>query len=326
VVSSTGVEASGLGAEVVSTDHAEVAATGNTLLSCGTPWLSCEWAQHGRGQLFNDFWRMEPYDSDDNARTAASSAATLTVPDGATISWAGLYWSGTGSAGSTALLGATPDSYTTIRSSRVEDEKLHGTATYQAFADVTAQVKAGGTWWVGLPQAPAGGRDSYAGWSLVVVANADSLPERQVAVFDGLNPVDRDAAAINFALGPSGAGSGQVSTVAWEGDRGLTGDQVDLDGQSLADCSGLACDMEDSTAQGAIPNDPHGKRPDVGRDPGGHCHRPWPECAPGSWNTFGTDVHTYPVQVAASDEHRIRASTVSDVFSLGVVGVSLPPK
>jgi hypothetical protein len=82
--------------------------------------------------------------------------------------------------------------------------------------------------------------------------------------------------------------------------------------------------MEDSTAQGAIPNDPHGKRPDLSL--GHHCHRSRWDCSPDDWNTFGTDVHTYPVQVAAGDDHRIRASTVSDVFSLGVVGVSLPPK
>jgi hypothetical protein len=340
--SMAGVEEAGLGAEIVTTDHAAVAATGNTLLSCAPPWLSCDAARHGFGDLLNDDWPMRPYDSDDDSQTAASSSAVLTVPDGTQISWAGLYWSGLGSPDSASAMLGQHGSYTSVQSSRVEQQTLHGTKTYQAFADVTATVKSGGTWWAGLPDPPEGGYSSYAGWSLVVVVKGDSLPERRVAVFDGLSEAGVETP---FDLGPSGAGPGQVTTVAWEGDAGLTGDQVDLDGVPLAPCDG-ACDMEHSSAEGAIPGEGGGglKHPDqaggdktggdktgtdgTGGDRAGpeHCHWHWLECPGGAWNTFGTDVHTYPVQLDAKDDHKVSAATVNDLFLLGVVGVSLPPQ
>ena len=316
VTSSVGVSHSGLGAEVVTTAHATVTAAGNSLLSCATPWLTCDLTRHRIGEpLINDYWWMQPYDTDSSRQTAASSAATLAVPAGAHITWAGLYWSGTGASPGTALIGRTGSSYTSVPSTRVENVSLHGLPTYQDFANVTATVQSGGTWWVGLPSRPQGGERSYAGWSLVVVAASDALPERQVAVFDGLTPVEPGAPA-DFAFEGSAAGSGSVSTVAWEGDDGLTGDQVDLDGTPLTPCSGTACDMENSTAQGAVPTCVDATKLDTKmRD----------TCAMPGWNTFGTDVHTYPVQVAARSRHVLHASTISDVFSLGVVGVALPP-
>jgi hypothetical protein len=280
-----------------------VLATGNALLSCApSPWRICTSAQHRAGlRLYNDDWWMRPYDTDHDPLTAASSSGTITIPAGATVTWAGLYWSGSGAGQPTALLKHDSSVYKNVQSTRLEHDSLRGHETYQAFADVTDQVSSGGTWSVGLADKPTGGFASYAGWSLVVVVHDDSLPERQVAVFDGLGPVDQNE-PLNFDLDyATQAGPGQVTSVAWEGDDGLTGDHVDLDGAPLAPCSGTACDMEDSSATGAT------------------------SVPPGSpWNTFGTDVHTYPVQVSADDAHHLSAGTVRDAFSLGVVGVALP--
>jgi len=303
ISSPTGVVNSGLGAEVVTTAHAGVYATGNTLLSCPTPSLICHEARHrspfvGPQLLLNDNWPMRPYDADNTDLTAASSSATLTLPAGSTVAWAGLYWSGTTPyhGPPPALLRHGDGSYQTVHSSRVDTTMLWNEHTYQAFADVTDLVTSGGTWEVGLPDKPQCGETAYAGWSLVVIAKSDALPERQVAVFDGLHAVD-SGTPLDFPLGEAPAGSAQISTVAWEGDDGLTGDQVDIDGAPLAPCPGEACDMEHSESSGSDP--------------------------PG-WNTFGTDVHSYPVMLQHGGTHTIGARSQQDLFSLGVVGAVLP--
>jgi hypothetical protein len=290
VHSPTGVMSSGLGAERVITDHAGVFATGNTFLSCLVPRLCAR-----PGQL-NDRWFMLPYHADHSRLTAASSQADLQVPAGADIVWAGLYWSGDTPAHgvpSSALIRSSGGTYQTVHANRVDTDTLHGDPTYQSFADVTAVVRSGGTWWVGLPSKPAIGKTRYAGWSLIVIARDPSLPLRQVGVFDGLHAVD-PGPPVQFPLTESPAGAGRITTVAWEGDGGLTGDRVELDGTPLAPSD----DMENSSAEGSIPS-----------------YR---------WNTFGTDVHTYPVNVTKNGNHSIDAETGQDVFSLGVVGAELP--
>jgi hypothetical protein len=290
VHSPSGVMSSGLGAERVITDHAGVYATGNTLLSCVVPRI-CE----RPGQL-NDNWFMLPYNADHSRLTAASSDANLQLPAGSDIVFAGLYWSGDtpeSGAPTSALIGSSPERYQTVHATRVDHANLRNNPTYQAFADVTAVVRSGGTWWVGMPAKPKCGMAQYAGWSLIVIARNSSLPLRQVGVFDGLHTVDQGA-PVHFSLTESPAGAGRITTVAWEGDGGLTGDRVELDGTPLSGSD----DMENSTAEGSIPS--YG------------------------WNTFGTDVHTYPVNVTRSGNHTIDAVTGHDLFSLGVVGAELP--
>ncbi|MEP6954872.1 MAG: hypothetical protein ABI950_12505 [Solirubrobacteraceae bacterium] len=113
--------------------------------------------------------------------TFDSSSATLTLPAGSSVLWAGLYWSGDtaapgiGSAAPTPaanntvqLKGPGAAAYTTLTAATLDTDALR-TTRYQGFADVTSQVTAGGTgsYTVANVQA-ATGTKAYSGWALLV--------------------------------------------------------------------------------------------------------------------------------------------------------------
>lgn len=108
---------------------------------------------------------------------------------------------------------------------------------YQAFADVTPLVGAGGSGSYTVAGVWAStGTDRYGGWSLVVVHTAPGAPTRNLTVFDGFAVVqnqpasDRyfDVTVNGFITPPAGSVNAQVGIVAYEGDAGSTGDQMQL--------------------------------------------------------------------------------------------------
>ena len=84
------------------------------------------------------------------------------------------------------------------------------------------------------------GVNHYAGWSLVVAYQAPGLPARNLTVFDGYASVDTNSAPTTtsiagFVTPPTGPVNTQVGVVAYEGDRGFTGDSMELDSTLLGD-------------------------------------------------------------------------------------------
>ena len=68
---------------------------GNGLLSCPTSASGCADARAGQGtKLDDDDWAMVPFNQSGENTTKSSSATQLDLPAGATVRWAGLYWSG----------------------------------------------------------------------------------------------------------------------------------------------------------------------------------------------------------------------------------------
>ena len=126
------------------TQRGDVLLVGNTLLTCPTAASGCTTAQNGTGNN-NDF-AMTWVDIDGDASTFNSSRATLTLPVGATVSYAALYWGGDSAGAPTpasrnVVRFATPVAgYANVTSSNLD---VSGTR-YAAFADVTTQVQAGG--------------------------------------------------------------------------------------------------------------------------------------------------------------------------------------
>jgi hypothetical protein len=141
----------------------------------------------------NNNYTMANVDTDgDPATTVNSSTATLALPAGATVLFAGLYWGADQSAGNNG--GAAPpasaatnkvkfkppgSAYSTLTATTTDFGTGSNTNRYQSFVNVTAQVAAGGagTYSVGDVRAGTGG-DRYAGWSLVV-AYRDAPPSRR---------------------------------------------------------------------------------------------------------------------------------------------------
>ena len=99
------------------------------------------------------------------------------------------------------------------------------------YTDVTGIVQANGTgdYW-GADIAAATGEDRYGGWSLVVVFRNPTMTLRNLTVFDGFADISNGNPAtvsISGFLAPrSGPVETQLGMVAYEGDRGSTGDQA----------------------------------------------------------------------------------------------------
>ena len=191
---------------------------------------------------------MTYVDVDADPATFSSSGAQLTLPADGRILFAGLYWGGRLAAGArgapapnpaasdTVLLRAPGDAdYRTVRATRPADTAGE---TYQRFLDVTDIVRAAGAgeYVVANVQAGTGRSDGQlAGWTLVVAYGDGASPPRNLSVFDGLQQVGSSSPGVTIPLSgfrtpSSGAVRSKVGVVAYEGDRGTTGDGLTLQG------------------------------------------------------------------------------------------------
>jgi uncharacterized repeat protein (TIGR01451 family) len=243
----------------------DIAIVGNTLETCQNSEADCANARAGKGSVLNNnSFVMGRVDVDHTGTD--SSSARLSLPAGARVVFAGLYYGARTTAGTSGK--AAPDASASALS-RV-DLKLPGTSgferltgqldestevkgAYGVFADVTGPVRRGGSgvYTVAGVQA-ATGLDRYAGWALVVAYEAAGDPPRNLTVFDGLQSVTQGKPALTipvsgFQTPLSGPVRTRLGFVAYEGDRGLNGDSATLDGKALTDAVNPANNFFDST-------------------------------------------------------------------------------
>lgn len=211
--------------------NGDLALVGNMLLHCSGSGTSCTNAQNGTGNVSNnDFNPMAWVNADTAAGLTNSSSANLNMPAGSTVEWAGLYWGSkyTGSYSATthgriSLRRPGAAGYQVISATTADTNASNGSA-YQAFADVTAQVQAGGagTYWAGgLTGTTAS--NSFAGWMLVVVYSNPSLPFRNFAVYDGFGYISNATVTLTptgFLTPFSGPVVSRLGVLLWDGDRG----------------------------------------------------------------------------------------------------------
>jgi uncharacterized repeat protein (TIGR01451 family) len=233
--------------------NGDIAIVGNTLETCQTSVADCANARAGTGSLLNNNnFSMVRVNAD--AASLDSSSARLSLPAGARVLFAGLYYgarttAGTGgkSAPDTTPAGLgrvdlkIPGGATFERLTGVVDSSSDVIGAYGTFVEVTPQVQRAGSgvYTVANVQS-ATGEDRYAGWSLVVAYEAAGEPPRNLTVFDGLQSVTQSKPAVTipvsgFQTPLSGSVRTKLGFVAYEGDRGLTGDSATLDGKSLTD-------------------------------------------------------------------------------------------
>lgn len=305
-----GVGTQGVAARYATAGGVTAESIGNSLMTCVEPWIHgsshdgpCAAArQREGGHRDNDNWVMTPLDRDEDPTTTASSSAVWEMPEGGSVRWAGLYFSGAGvpETPSARIKGPGMDSYETVAASESSSAQLPGYPAYQAFADVTELVDThgGGEWWVAdVPMREGWG--VYAGWNLVVVLEDPTITSHhQVVVLDDTAAVFQDPEGFGFSL--SGAlppeVSAQVGVTAWEGDADLDGDRVTIDGNTVAPVSGhgTADNAFVSSARGAV-GDPF---------------------------TFGTDVVGFDAVLGRETDVRIR--TEQDALLVGVLSLVAP--
>ena len=233
--------------------NGDIAIVGNTLETCQTSVADCANARAGSGTVLNNNnFSMVRVNVD--SATIDSSSARLSLPAGARVLFAGLYYGSRTTAGTGGK--AAPDSSLRAWARSISrppgasgfehltaavDQSTEVTGAYAAFVDVTGQVQRAGSgvYTVANVQS-ATGEDRYAGWALVVAYEAAGEPPRNLTVFDGLQSVTQGKPAVTipvsgFQTPLSGPVRTKLGFVAYEGDRGLTGDSATLDGKALSD-------------------------------------------------------------------------------------------
>ncbi|MEU7744427.1 sigma-70 family RNA polymerase sigma factor [Nonomuraea sp. NPDC049158] len=202
--SAAGVRREGMPARFATDGKVTVRAVGNSLLSCPLEDDGCEEARRREGDRRDDeLWPMAVVDEDRAPDTYASSGATLRLPPGGRVVWAGLYWSASGE--NTGLIRLRPPGrrrYLFIKPEQVTVRELPSGPAYQAFADVTGlvgSVRQEGMWWAADP--PMGeGVAQHAGWSLVVIATDPSEPYSHAVVLDTPTVVGGEAGQTRIPL------------------------------------------------------------------------------------------------------------------------------
>ncbi len=228
----------------------DVALTGNRVLTCDARILQCRSALGGLGQTDNDQQTLIYADADADPATFDSSAAELTLPAGAEVAWAGLYWGGRvlgGAGGADApdfaalgrvLLRAPGD--TAYRTLEAESNDMSSPALYQAFANVTAIVRAAGAGAYGVADVQVGtGRHAAqnGGWALVVLYEDQTQPSRNLTVLDGLEPTPRVPIVIEppgLRTRGTGAVRATLGLVVQDGDFGQRDGGVTLGDAAVA--------------------------------------------------------------------------------------------
>ena len=121
----------------------DITLVGNTLMTCSGGG-SCTNARNGTGgNVDNNDFTMQYVDVDGVASTFNSSSAQLTIPAGATVLWAGLYWGGDSNHPQRNQCTFTAPGAASVS---LVSSQLDAVGTrYHGFVDVTARVQTAGS-------------------------------------------------------------------------------------------------------------------------------------------------------------------------------------
>lgn len=208
--------------------NGDIVGIGNVVMNCAAgaatgTCLASRTDTNGSGGTNNNNFTMVYIDTDSDAATFNSSSATLGMPAGSTVLFAGLYWAGesTNTARNTIRF-RTPSTVVNLTASQLD---TIGSA-YQGFVDVTSLVSASGNgvYTGGSIQGLNNTTNAWAGWSLVVAYRNPASSLRNLSVFDGwqlangTNP-QVDIAVSGFLTPAAGAVTSTLGALAWDGDR-----------------------------------------------------------------------------------------------------------
>ena len=313
------VNTSGMAARFAAIEHGDVIASGNGLLTCPDSSPGCIAARQDEGDRLDDGDHdMVPVDADSDPTTSNSSSAAVAC-SGPDVMDATLYWGADLTPGTNGVAPTDPAAaghavVFTPAGTRVEvdAERVDYVGShYQAVADATALVQSGGagTWTVGGIQL-ATGRGNYGGWSLVVACQQASAPLRSLVIIDGLTHVSSGSGVSlevgGFSVPAAGSAAARVTAITYEGDAGLTGDQLAVAGRAVADALNPLGNTFNSTLS------------DLGIRTAGDV--------PADANLFGFDVDRFDVSGALAPGATgtvLDLTTANDEFFPGVVAFSV---
>lgn len=203
---------------------------------------ACSTARAG-GRAANGQFDMSYIDVDKDPNTYNSSRSEVRLPKGAHVSYARLYWGGNLRVGEQkppkdngrVLIAEPGGRYKELLADSVVGHRVaHGADAFQASADVTRLVRASGAglWTVAQVNVAKGrtAAGAWGGWTLMVAYEKKAEPLRHLSVWDGFETLGPDEER-SVPLGPMsvpGTVRGRVGLVAYNGDRGSTGDSLAL--------------------------------------------------------------------------------------------------
>ena len=257
----------------------------------------------------------------------ARSTAVLSLPAGAVVTYARLYWSAEGPKGAispTAQVtverpgvfnrGVTADSTATL------DVIASGTH-YQQTADITdlLQTYGPGALRVGnvAMVSPVNQADQllYAAWSVVVFYRLQSQPLRALSLLEGFEQVAGGttvSASLNGFLLPMTAYDARLGVIAYEGNAGSFGDRIAVNAMNL------------TNGVNPTTNFFNGTRSSLGSAVSQAGDLPQTSGQPGSLSGFDMDVVDITTVVKAGDKTiDVALSTTNDSFFVGVLAGSV---
>jgi uncharacterized repeat protein (TIGR01451 family) len=209
-----------------------------------TKTTDCSTARSGTSSsLNNNSYTLAYIDTDNDPSTFSSSSANLNLPSGSQVLFAGLYWGGSTitPASSVYFKPPTNSSYLAIGATKMmSGANFTGTTSdyknsYQGFADVTSYVQSAGqgTYTLANVKSDIGADNMWAGWTLVVAYSHPSEPARNLAVFEGYASVSAANNSVSMQISgfhspPVGTVKAKVGVIAYDGDRGENGDNLNF--------------------------------------------------------------------------------------------------
>lgn len=305
--------------------HGGMVRAANTSISCRADSAACPAVRDGQSAVNGDF-DMFYVDVDRDPNTYNSSRAEVRLPEGARATYARLYWGGNLRVGEQkppkdngrVLIAEPGGEYKAVLADTVVGHRVAGGAdAFQASADVTGLVRESGSGLYTVAQVnTAMGKSAagaWGGWTLVVAYEKAQEPLRRLELWDGFDALDsRTGAEIRLRglRAPAHAG-GRAGVVAYNGDRGRTGDSLTLStGRTNATALGDGANPRDDVLNSTI------------SDPGAAPS----ERAPAYANTLGYDSDVFDLGKAlrsGGDQLAFRLVSQRDAAWFGALFVAV---
>ena len=252
---------------------------------------------------------------------ANRSTAVLSLPAGAKVTYARVYWSSESSNGAadTSITLERPSTFS--QTVTADDSFTNSGNAYQSTADITqlVQTRGPGAYRVSGVNSknPVNLNDSvyWSAWWIVVFYQDTKAPPRNLALFDGLDRVTgatSQSAKLTGFLVPQAAFDAKLGVVTYEGDHSSSGDALLF---GLAPLSGADA-LSDALNPGN--NFFNGTRSWLGTALTQVGDLPQVSGAPASLSSFDLDVVDITSRVKAGQTTAdIRATSSGDIYYLG---------
>lgn len=245
----------------------------------------------GANQENNNAFNMVYVDVDNDPGTWSSSSDSLSLGTCATITWAGLYWAGRVESNTPQFsernhvqIRANDGAYILIEADELSDFDGGYFDAYFCFKEVTDWVVNNpiSTRYTVANVVADQDNENWAGWTLVLAYEDALEPMRNLTIFDGLAFISSGNSVVDVPINGFitpfiGPVDFELGVIAYDGDRGSTGDQLSFNG------SGSFEVIEDATHDsGNAFNSTHSR---------GGVIQPWR--IPSANNTLGHDANIF---------------------------------